>query len=284
MKISASFINFSKRTLLFSLIIIAICTGISWGKPSFFEKGPKEEIKSYIETNVLPVIRGQRQKLEDELSAEEKQKLSTLRAQMQKLKDQHKEGFSKASMREEPTKEEWEAQKSLREERKQLMDELMPIAKQHESTINQLTAEIEGQQLQWKSDIQAIVTLLEDADESNSIFSPPRKAYEELVFGHPALFLLLDPDATPSEGSSQSHLYPNPVNEASIFEYQLAKKGPVIISLFDAEGISVKTLVYEIQDPGNYRISMESDKLAPGTYEYSFSTAEKTETGHFMKL
>ena len=278
--------SFSKRVFFSFALIATLCTGIAAAKPAAFEKNPQEEIKAYIEAKVLPVLRAQRQKLEETLSAEEKQQISALREQMQQLRDQRREAPGDATKRERPTEEQREARASLRAERRQLMAEAASIAQPHEATIDRLMDEIEDQRQQWKDDIRAIITESgdEDADDSDMNIRRRRRAYDLMSTDQPARFLLLDPNATSAEGSRESRLYPNPVNEASVLEYQLAKKGPVIISLFDDAGMPVKTLVYEIQDPGSHRVSMEAGELAPGTYVYSFSTTEKIETGRLVKL
>ena len=277
--------SFSKRVFFSFALIATLCTGIAAAKPAAFEKNPQEEIKAYIEAKVLPVLRAQRQKLEEALSAEEKQQISALREQMQQLRPR-REAPGDATKRERPTEEQREARAALRTKRRQLMAEASSIAQPHEATINTLTAEIEDQRQQWEDDIRAIIVELgeDEAHNLGSDLHQRRRAYDMVSLDDPARFLLLDPNATSADGSRESRLYPNPVNEASVLEYQLAEKGPVIISLFDDAGMPVKTLVYEIQDPGSYQISMEASELAPGTYAYSFSTAEKTETGRLVKL
>ncbi|MGB3778756.1 MAG: T9SS type A sorting domain-containing protein [Tunicatimonas sp.] len=253
-------------------------------KPSVFEKNPREAIKAYLEANVLPVLRAQRQKLEETLSAEEQQQISALREQMQALRPRKE--ASGDTRREKPTEEQREARATRRTERSQLMAEATSIAQQHEATIADLTAEIEDQRQQWKDDIRAIIAESgeEQADDPEVDIRRRRRVYDTVSLDDPARFILLDPNAPPAEGNRESQLYPNPVNEASVLAYQLAKKGPVIISLYNDQGMPVKTLVYEIQDPGSYQVSMETSELAPGTYEYSFATAEKTETGRLVKL
>lgn len=276
--------SFSKK-MLFSLAVIAtLCTGIVVAKPSVFEKNPREAIKAYLEANVLPVLRAQRQKLEETLSAEEQQQISALREQMQALRPRKE--ASGDTRREKPTEEQREARATRRTERSQLMAEATSIAQQHEATIADLTAEIEDQRQQWKDDIRAIIAESgeEQADDPEVDIRRRRRVYDTVSLDDPARFILLDPNAPPAEGNRESQLYPNPVNEASVLAYQLAKKGPVIISLYNDQGMPVKTLVYEIQDPGSYQVSMETSELAPGTYEYSFATAEKTETGRLVKL
>ena len=282
MKNSEAFI---KRVFFSFALIATLCTGIAAAHPAVFEKHPREEIKAYMETNVLPVLRAQRQKLEETLSTEEKQQVSALREQMQQLRPR-REAPGDATKRERPTEERREARASLRAERRQLMAEAASIAQPHEATIDRLMDEIEDQRQQWKDDIRAIIVESgdEDADDSDMNIRRRRRAYDMVSLDDPARFLLLDPNATSTEGSRESRLYPNPVNETSVLEYQLATKGPVIISLFDDAGMPVKTLVYEIQDPGSHRVSMEADALAPGTYVYSLSTTEKTETGRLVKL
>ena len=277
--------SFSKK-VLFSLAVIAtLGTGIAVAKPSVFEKNPREEIKAYIETKVLPVLRAQRQKLEETLSAEEQEQISALREQMQQLRPR-REAPGDATKRERPTEEQREARATFRAERRKLMAEASSIAQPHEATIANLTAEIEDQRQQWKDDIRAIIVESgeDQADAPEVDIRRRRRAYDMVSLDDPARFILLDPNEPPAEGSRESRLYPNPVNEVSVLEYQLSKKEPVIVSLYDAQGMPIKTLVYEIQEPGSHQVSIETSELAPGTYTYSLSTAETTETGRLVKL
>lgn len=283
--------SLSRKIIVTLAVILSVFTiSMVRAQPEADKKESREKVKAYLEANVLPVLRTQRQKLEAALTDEEKQQISTLREQMKTLRKEGKENRTgRDHTREaERTEAEKASMKAEREERRQLMSKVTAIADRHEETIESLLAGIEEQQQQWKTDIRAIMEAsgTERAQDARPGRHERGRRFNAWHVDHPASFLLLDPNAKTLEemGGSHSNLYPNPVNGESVLEYQLEEKGPVIITVFDDEGLPVKSLVYEIQDKGQYKVSMEADDLKAGTYIYLLSTAKGTETSRFIKL
>ncbi len=276
--------------IIVTLVVIMSVFTVSMVRAQPHKKESREKVKAYMESKVLPVLRTRRQKLEAELTNQEKQQISALREQMHTLRKAGKEKRvgSRNTRGEERTEAEKAAMSAERKKRKQLMSEVMAIADQHEATIEKLLAGIEEQQQQWKADIRAIMEA--SGTERAQGDTPGRQGrgrrQHAMQINDPASFLLLNPNAKTLEEIEGSHssLYPNPVNGESVLEYQLEEKGPVIITVFDDKGIPVKSLVYEIQDKGPYKVSMEANELKAGTYLYLLSTARGTETSRFVKL
>lgn len=73
-------------------------------------------------------------------------------------------------------------------------------------------------------------------------------------------------------------LSPNPAANAASLSYRLTIDSPVEISLFDATGRLVKTLVDEIQTAGDHRLALDNIGLAAGIYFVRVSTDQGTET------
>jgi hypothetical protein len=66
--------------------------------------------------------------------------------------------------------------------------------------------------------------------------------------------------------------YPNPFNPSTTIHYELPKNGFVKLTVFDALGRIVKTLVNEKQPAGTYDISFDGSNLSSGVYFYRFET------------
>jgi len=68
------------------------------------------------------------------------------------------------------------------------------------------------------------------------------------------------------QNSGKLNVFPNPVKDISFFEYSLSANGNVLVDLFDAQGIKVKTILNEVKKKGNYRTIIERNELEPGIY------------------
>jgi hypothetical protein len=72
--------------------------------------------------------------------------------------------------------------------------------------------------------------------------------------------------------------YPNPFNPVTTIKYQLPKSGNVKLTIFDALGKIVKTLVNEDQPAGSYEMKFNASELSSGVYFY------KIESGDFKDI
>lgn len=75
--------------------------------------------------------------------------------------------------------------------------------------------------------------------------------------------------------------YPNPFNPSTTIRYYLEQPGPVTLTIYDAAGRQVRSLVAETQVSGWHRVSwdgrIDAGRLAPsGAYVYRLATAEQT--------
>ena len=76
--------------------------------------------------------------------------------------------------------------------------------------------------------------------------------------------------------------YPNPFNPSTQIEYHLAKETHVTLSIFDALGRSVATLVDEVKNAGTYSVPFSGNGLASGMYLYRMNAGEKSEMRRMM--
>ncbi len=72
--------------------------------------------------------------------------------------------------------------------------------------------------------------------------------------------------------------FPNPFNPSTDITYGISKAGDVRLTIFDALGRQVQTLVNGYQTPNNYRIAFNASTLPSGTYYYTLSTKGFTTT------
>ncbi|MFZ1292493.1 MAG: T9SS type A sorting domain-containing protein [Melioribacteraceae bacterium] len=90
---------------------------------------------------------------------------------------------------------------------------------------------------------------------------------------------------------SLSQNYPNPFNPTTIIEYSIPQYSVVNenfrslqLSVFDVLGREVKTLVNEIQKPGNYKIQFDGSKFTSGVYYYQLKSDSFIQTKKMLIL
>jgi hypothetical protein len=98
---------------------------------------------------------------------------------------------------------------------------------------------------------------------------------DELTFGPP-----LSVNEFSANGALEK-IYPNPSNEISWIEYSIGENVPVTISVYDVNGNLVKTLVEQEQQPGRYRVAIETSDLSQGLYLVRLQSGNNSST---MKL
>jgi hypothetical protein len=62
--------------------------------------------------------------------------------------------------------------------------------------------------------------------------------------------------------------YPNPFNPATAIEYSMPEEGFVTMKVYNAIGKEVTTLVNEVKQPGNYKLTFDASLLPSGVYFY----------------
>jgi len=197
-----------KKIILISSIVLALCfTTLAVYNLSGMKDIPelRKEMMSYFKTNIIPVLKAQRAKLDAELSEAELQKVDELRAQLKEFWDPagknfymmrmfhgpmhfrmhkhnmecdkyHKAPGDKQSREQKFHKMRSERWKNMTEEQKQKMQEMKDkfkavieeaekIADDHKTTIDQCLTEIKPDLEQWKNDIHEIVKKYIDIDE-----------------------------------------------------------------------------------------------------------------------
>lgn len=72
--------------------------------------------------------------------------------------------------------------------------------------------------------------------------------------------------------------YPNPFNPATSIEFSIRQAGHVTLKVYDLLGKEVATLVDEVKDIGNYKVTFDAQSLPSGTYFYTMRSGDFTQT------
>jgi hypothetical protein len=88
--------------------------------------------------------------------------------------------------------------------------------------------------------------------------------------------LLIKPEIYLPENYELSQNYPNPFNPATIISYSLPSSSNVRITVYNTLGQTVKVLVNEFKNTGNYSINFNAAELPSGTYFYKLEAGEFT--------
>jgi len=81
-----------------------------------------------------------------------------------------------------------------------------------------------------------------------------------------------------------SQNYPNPFNPSTSFTYSLKQSGDVQISIYDAVGKEVKSIVNGFREAGSYQVTFEAQNFASGIYYYRIITSDFIQTNKMILL
>jgi len=81
-----------------------------------------------------------------------------------------------------------------------------------------------------------------------------------------------------------SQNYPNPFNPTTIFEFQIANSGLVVLKVYDLLGNEVATIVNERLIPGTYRRTWDARAFPNGVYYYRLQSAGTVKTKKLILL
>ncbi len=109
-------------------------------------------------------------------------------------------------------------------------------------------------------------------------FIPVKKINEfEIVVGENTLIEDILKKMAPTEFSLEAN-FPNPFNPTTSIRYTLAAASRVNVTVFNALGQRVRTLVDSQQEAGNYSVTFNAANLASGIYYYRITTDAFTQT------
>jgi len=66
--------------------------------------------------------------------------------------------------------------------------------------------------------------------------------------------------------------YPNPFNPATMISYDIKSSDFVKLTIYNAKGELVNTLINSMQSAGNHKVTFDGSKLNSGVYFYKLET------------
>ena len=277
------------------LLLVAVFTTSGVGFAQSGQDHPRHdrpahrEAKAYYQANVLPVLRRQRQKLETQLTAEDRTQVVTYRTQLQALKQQGRALRQSLA----PATAPGATRPTLSDaQRRAIMLNVAQLAQKYDAPIRQLAQEVQPQKEKWSTDLKAIVLKNATPEQRERMAAHGERMHHHgraRRFFKPAIFLLLDPNAAATGQSNERSLgstsfYPNPAAATSTVEYSVKKAGPVTIDLLDKNGSKLHTLAAETNvEKGAHTQSIDLRDVPAGTYFYKITTKSGSETKRFVK-
>ena len=292
-----------KATLLSALLVSGLL--LSATPASFAQTAPNSkmadarpahrEARAYVQQNVLPALRTQRQQLEGQLTSADRAQLAIYRTQLHEVR---KKGHSlRQSMRPAAgtaatpgarpalTEAQQQQVQQLRSENKGIMTNVQALAQKYTTDINRLTQALKPQQEKWATDLRAIGSKGQPETAARSGRGHRRGGPLSHLL-RPTAFLLLDPNA-PAPAAKvrvESQVYPNPASATTQLAYEVTKPGAVTVELLDSRGNTLRTVAQDgKQDKGPHTLAVEVADLPAGTYFFKITTRTGAETRRFVK-
>jgi hypothetical protein len=78
--------------------------------------------------------------------------------------------------------------------------------------------------------------------------------------------------------------FPNPFNPVTKINYSIAKSGNVRLSIFNAIGVNVATIINEYKPAGNYSVQVNGGNMASGIYYYRLESGNYSAVKKFILL
>ncbi len=124
-------------------------------------KALKQEMKAYDKTNVMPVIKAERKKLDQELNSIDQRKVAALQAEIRAMKPQFKalRESKKEAFRsgEKPNEALREQMKELVVQKRAIGDKAKPIVEKYDTEITTHLEALKENHKQWRADKEAIM-------------------------------------------------------------------------------------------------------------------------------
>lgn len=266
-------------------------------------KTMRSDLKTYRESEVMPVLREQRTKLEAELSTEDKATIAALRAKHEAMRAE-KPNFEPGERRKRP-----ELTDEQRANRRTDREKVKALVAKYDTQITSLLEEIEDQKLNWKEDMQEIGQKYAPKEQNDRPNRGKRGAMKgkrldgekrteaprrKMGASHPrgrhhmerddmgkAGFLLLDPNASEENANmsnradfAEVRIFPNPSASRNTVSYKLKEAGHYRVELRDKDGLVLQVVSNEYRQAGDYREELDLSSYSAGTYYLSIVGAE----------
>jgi Spy/CpxP family protein refolding chaperone len=261
----------------------------------------RAEMKAYHATEVLPVMKEQRTKLEAKISAEDKVTIAGLRSKME---------AGKAAWEGKEPGERWKRPELTEEQKaafKAERETIKALVEKYDADITALLGEIKTEREEWKEDMREIGGKYaperpdfrgerkkeRPAGEQKAKVERERKAdrpergrgdHARRGDRHEgmgkAAFLLLDPNVATTQNVTgkadfaQIRVFPNPSAGRNTVNYKLTEAGYYRVELRDKNGQVLQELSNEYRQSGDYQDEVDMSQFPSGTYYLSITGAE----------
>lgn len=140
------------------------------------------------------------------------------------------------------------------------------------------------------------VVFFENGNEEIIILEPPGSSPVSYITKSAVTFTLGSLSVELVGGTPQRYElrqnYPNPFNPTTNIEFSLLKSGYISLKVYDVLGKEVATLVDEVREAGNYRVSFDehnvssgtSSRYASGVYFYTLRSGDFLQTKKMLLL
>lgn len=277
----------------------------------------RESIRVFARESILPEMLKWKNQFDAAISADDRAALDDLRRDAKSLRERSRE--SGRAMRQAWKKEDYDALKANRNslkgfaaERRQLMEQLRPIAERNKEILIGLAAQAKPLVASWREHGKELVREWADAHKDVLQGRDGRRVVRGLLgryllFGPldegargkraAVRFLLwdgsdftrdmeeqqqappgqggeLDSDAG-SSGISLDQNYPNPFNPSTTIRFTLPRESRATITILDESGAPVSTLADDVFSAGAHLIDFDARNLPSGTYYLQLDTGTK---------
>ncbi len=282
---------FFKIRITVSFVLLTLFTSFSlWANNLQKEATPGSAIRDYIMKNVMPVIREERNQLDEKLSAHEQEVIETARKQLKDLREENRASRRGVRGAGRPlTDEQREALKLGAEKRKEILTPVKAIADARLSDMQEINARLESKKEAWKQDIKVLREQNQNEDNRrHKRLDKGRRGMEHHdVFGrwnNPVNFLLMDPNQPVRphrpQGSPGATVFPNPATHEVTLKYNTEHAGEVRIQVLD-EGGDIVHQKETRESGGNHSYTLNVSDWKPGLYYYKIQTGEQEITKRF---
>ncbi|MCB0636895.1 MAG: T9SS type A sorting domain-containing protein [Lewinella sp.] len=271
----------------------------------------RQELKTYRETEIHPVMLAQRTKLENSLTADDKATLAEIRLAIDEAKAEarqlHQERRDQAGERGErgerqPRQQQARAQRPdgprpqgmhrdhalgrWLEDHPEIKTQLESLVNTYDTEITDLLEELRPQHEQWQADQRAIMErYAPEGMERPRRERPERPAEAGIPLPHKVRFLLMNPAGDEpietlgaEDASTTARAFPNPATNNTTLAFELKAESPVRIELRDESGNVLQTVMRETFPSGAHRVPVDLTGVRPGTYYLTLATEAGTES------
>ena len=259
-------------------------------------KAMNQELRSYQEENVLPVLKVQRAKLESKISKEDQELIATLRSERTKAGRNGNQMRKSDGMRKpEGRKGRAEGDKRGQGTNPEKHAQVKALVDKYSADMDALYQEIATQEQQWQADRKAIVAKYraEQPEKKDAVKdfksnnAGAGRSNEKGDFRKKLSFLLLDPKAEApvqlNQIKRQVNAFPNPASDLQNLEFEVLKTGKVTVEIIDQQGNIIKTVFSGNLEQGLNKLEIPMEGMKSMLYFYRITDAAGVSTQPFMK-